>query len=247
MTEASSHLRAALLRGDALPYNTLSPVSPRTSSQSMARPIEVRTARLLLRQWRDSDREPYAFLSADPQVMRFFAGTQSRQTSDRNIDVWQAEITERGWSNWAVEVVESGAFVGFIGLSVPKRALPFMPCVEVGYRLARKYWGHGYASEGARAALDVGFKKLGLAEIVSFTAIMNLPSRAVMQRIGMINANEDFDHPALPEGNELRRHCLYRISRERWMAREKTPDSSVEARPDSKPPQRLEPQGSPTK
>jgi len=93
-----------------------------------------------------------------------------------------------------------------------------MPCVEVGYRLAQKYWGQGYATEGARAALDVGFNKLGLEEIVSFTAIANLPSQAVMQRIGMINAHEDFDHPALPEGSELRRHCLYRISREQWMA-----------------------------
>jgi RimJ/RimL family protein N-acetyltransferase len=184
----------------------------------MPQPIEVRTPRLLLRQWRDSDREPYASLSSDRQVMRFFPGTQSREVSDRNIDVWQAEMVERGWSNWAVEVVESGFFAGFIGLSVPKRALPFMPCVEVGYRLAREYWGQGYATEGAQAALDVGFKKLGLEEIVSFTAIVNLPSQAVMQRIGMINANEDFDHPALPEGSELRRHCLYRTSRERWMA-----------------------------
>jgi RimJ/RimL family protein N-acetyltransferase len=181
-------------------------------------PIEVRTPRLLLRQWRESDREPYAALNADPRVMRFFPGAQSREVSDRSIDVWRAEMVERGWSNWAVEVVESGAFAGFIGLSVPKRALPFTPCVEVGYRLAQDYWGQGYATEGAKAALDVGFKKLGLEEIVSFTAIVNLPSRAVMQRIGMINANEDFDHPALPKGSELRRHCLYRIGRKRWMA-----------------------------
>jgi RimJ/RimL family protein N-acetyltransferase len=116
-------------------------------------PIEVRTPRLLLRQWRESDREPYAALNADPQVMRFFPGAQSREVSDRNIDVWRAEMVERGWSNWAVEVVESGAFAGFIGLSVPKRALPFTPCVEVGYRLAQDYWGQGYATEGAKAAL----------------------------------------------------------------------------------------------
>src|SRR5271169_5225399 len=112
--------------------------------------------------------------------MRFFRGTQSREVSDRNIDVWRAEMVERGWINWAVEVVKSGTFVGFIGLSVPKRALPFMPCVEVGYRLAQEYWGQGYATEGAQAALDVGFKKLGLEQIVSFTAIVNLPSRAEM-------------------------------------------------------------------
>jgi RimJ/RimL family protein N-acetyltransferase len=184
----------------------------------MPEPIEIRTPRLLLRQWRCSDREPYAALNADPQVMRFFRGTLSRDASDRDVDGWQAALLERGWGNWAVEVVESGAFAGFIGLSIPKRALPFTPCVEVGYRLARAYWGRGYATEGARAALDVGFDKLGLEEIVSFTALLNLPSQAVMRRIGMINAKVDFDHPALPEGSELRRHCLYRISRAQWMA-----------------------------
>ena len=126
----------------------------------MPQPIEVRTPRLLLRQWRDFDREPYAALSADPQVMRFFRDTQSREVSDRNIDVWQAEIIERGWSNWAVEVVEFGTFAGFIGLSVPKRALPFMPCVEVGYRLSQEYWGQGYATEGAKAALVHRFRDL---------------------------------------------------------------------------------------
>ena len=182
----------------------------------MPTPIEVTTQRLRLRQWRETDREPCAALNADPAVMRFFADTQSREASDRSIDVWRAELNERGWSNWAVEALESGGFIGFIGLSVPKRALPFMPCVEVGYRLAREYWGKGYATEGAKAALDVAFRKLALNEVVSFTALLNLPSRAVMERIGMANANEDFDHPALPEGSALRRHCLYRVSREAW-------------------------------
>jgi RimJ/RimL family protein N-acetyltransferase len=182
----------------------------------MPTPIEVTTQRLRLRQWRESDREPYAALNADPAVMRFFAGTQSREASDRSIDTWRTELNERGWSNWAVETLESGAFVGFIGLSVPKRALPFVPCVEVGYRLAKEHWGNGFATEGAKAALDVAFTRLALDEVVSFTALLNLPSRAVMERIGMTNANEDFDHPALPEGSELRRHCLYRISREAW-------------------------------
>ena len=179
----------------------------------MPAPIEVTTRRLRLRQWRETDRGPYAALNADPTVMRFFAGTQSREASDRSIDMWRAELDERGWSNWAVEDLASGAFVGFIGLSVPKRALPFMPCVEIGYRLAKEHWGKGYATEGAKAALDVAFTRLSLNEVVSFTALLNLPSRAVMERIGMTNANEDFDHPALPEGSELRRHCLYRINR----------------------------------
>ena len=181
-------------------------------------PIEVTTSRLRLRQWRDCDREPFAALNADPEVMRYFPSTLSREASDRSIELWRAEIAERGWSNWAVEVLSSGAFIGFVGLSVPKRALPFMPCVEVGYRLARQHWRKGYATEAARAALEIGFTRLSLQEIVSFTALVNRPSRAVMERLGMIDSNEDFDHPAVPEASELRRHCLYRLSRDRWRA-----------------------------
>ncbi|HSV58292.1 MAG TPA: GNAT family N-acetyltransferase [Variovorax sp.] len=185
----------------------------------MPTPIEVRTERLHLRQWRDSDREPYAALNADPLVMRFFPGLMSREASDRDIDAWQAALEDRGWSNWAVESRKTGSFIGFIGLSVPRRALPFMPCVELGYRLAREHWGKGHATEGAKAALRVGLERLMLPEIVSFTALVNLPSRAVMEHVGMSNANEDFDHPnpALPEGSTLKRHCLYRLSRERWL------------------------------
>lgn len=186
----------------------------------MPTPIEVTTPRLRLRQWRESDRAPYAAMNADPAVMRFFPATQSREASDRSIDTWCAELEQRGWSNWAVEESASGAFVGFIGLTVPKRALPFMPCVEVGYRLAQAHWGKGFASEGARAALEVGFTRLALEEVVSFTSLLNLPSRAVMERIGMKNTHEDFDHPALPEGSALRRHCLYRIERQVWLDRE---------------------------
>lgn len=182
----------------------------------MTATIEIATPRLLLRQWRDTDRDALAALNADPEVMRYFPSTQTREASDRSVDVWSAELRERGWSNWAAELSGSGEFIGFIGLSVPRRALPFMPCVEVGYRLARAHWRRGYASEGARAALGVAFDTLGLDEVVSFTALTNLRSRAVMQRIGMVDAGEDFDHPALPEGHPLRRHCLYRITRERW-------------------------------
>jgi len=159
--------------------------------------------------------------------MRFFAGTQSREVSDRSIDAWRAELEDRGWSNWAVETRESGSFIGFIGLSVPKRALPFMPCVELGYRLAEAHWGKGYATEGAKAALRVGFEHSSLEEIVSFTSLVNLPSRAVMERVGMTNANEDFDHPALPEGSALRRHCLYRLSRDKWLRNDAQDPGSI--------------------
>lgn len=183
----------------------------------MPEPIEFSTARLHLRQWRDADRDPFAAMNADPVVMRYFAGVSSREASDRSIDAWQAEIAGRGWSNWAVELAPSGEFIGFVGLSVPRRAeLPFMPCVEIGWRLAQAFWGQGYATEAARAVLRVGFERLERPEIVSFTSVANRPSRAVMERIGMFDSGEDFDHPALPEGSELRRHCLYRLPRARW-------------------------------
>jgi len=175
--------------------------------------VELDTPRLRLRRWREEDREPFAAMNADPAVMEFFPAPQSREASDASIDAWQAQLESRGWSNWAVELVESGEFMGFVGLSVPRRALPCSPCVEVGWRLARRFWGRGLASEAARAALGAGFERIGLAEIVSFTALGNLRSRAVMERIGMQDAHQDFEHPGVPEGHSLRPHCLYRIDR----------------------------------
>ncbi|HSI58009.1 MAG TPA: GNAT family N-acetyltransferase [Ideonella sp.] len=181
--------------------------------------LELATPRLRLRTWRDADRAPFAALNADPRVMRYFPSTQDRAASDASMAAWQAQFAERGWSNWAVELRESGEFIGFVGFSVPRRTLPFSPCVEIGWRLAHGFWGHGYASEAAREALRAGFERLGLDEIVSFTALGNTPSRAVMERIGMHDAGEDFDHPALPEGHALRRHCLYRLARAEWQRR----------------------------
>jgi len=178
--------------------------------------IETSSERLILRRWRECDRPPFAALNADPEVMRHFPATLGREQSDASIDFWDAQFAERGWSCWAVELRQGGAFIGFIGLSVPRRQLPFSPCVEVGWRLARPHWGQGLASEGARAALGVGFTRLKLAEIVSFTSLGNQRSRAVMERIGMTNAQEDFDHPAVAEGSPLRRHCLYRITHAQW-------------------------------
>lgn len=185
----------------------------------MSRFVDLITSRLRLRQWQDGDKEVFAQLNADPEVMRYFPGTQTREQSDRSIAVWAAELEERGWSNWAVEQVSDGSFIGFVGLSVPRRALPFMPCVEIGYRLAKEYWGKGFATEAGREALRFGFEELQLPEVVSFTAKLNLPSQAVMRRLGMRDAHEDFEHPALPEGNPLRPHCLYRLKRESWVAR----------------------------
>ena len=178
--------------------------------------IELETSRLRMRQWRESDRGPFAAMNADPVVMEFFPSLQDRAASDASIDGWRAQMAAQGWSNWAVELLASGEFIGFIGLSVPRRVLPFSPCVEVGWRLAQRFWGNGFATEGARAALKVGFERLSLPEIVSFTSIGNLRSRAVMERLGMVNANQDFEHPAVPEGHPLRQHCLYRITQAQW-------------------------------
>jgi len=177
---------------------------------------ELHTPRLLLRQWRDSDREPFAALNGDPAVMEFFPSLQNREASDACIDAWQVQFAAKGWSNWAAELRETGEFIGYVGLTVPRRVLPFSPCVEIGWRLARSFWGRGLASEAALAVLRAGFERLGLAEVVSFTARANLRSRAVMERIGMRNVNEDFEYPGIPEGHALRLHCLYRVSRAQW-------------------------------
>lgn len=155
-------------------------------------------------------------MNADPAVMQFFPSLQSRAVSDASIDAWQSQFAERGWSNWAAELIESGLFIGYIGLSVPRWVFPFSPCVEIGWRLARACWGQGLATEAAHATLRVGFERLGLSEIVSFTALGNRRSRAVMERIGMHNANQNFEHPAIPEAHPLRLHCLYRITRCEW-------------------------------
>jgi RimJ/RimL family protein N-acetyltransferase len=177
--------------------------------------MELTTPRLRLRAWRDTDRAPFAAMNADPRVMAYFPALQSRADSDASITRWQAQLAKQGWSNWALELRSRVQFMGFVGLSVPRLAMPFSPCVEIGWRLAHAYWGQGYASEAARAVLRAGFEQLGLQEIVSFTALSNERSQAVMQRIGL-RRGEDFDHPALPADHRLCRHCLYRLSAEDW-------------------------------
>jgi RimJ/RimL family protein N-acetyltransferase len=176
--------------------------------------VARRTERLLLRQWREDDREPFAAMNADPEVMRHFPSALDREASDAVLDRLRAAVDEQGWGLWAVERLDTGQLLGFTGLSVPRHPLPFMPCVEVGWRLARPAWGHGFATEAAREALRVGFDELGLDEVVSFAVVGNTASRAVMDRLGMTrDPADDFDHPALPVGHPLRRHVLYRLRR----------------------------------
>lgn len=174
------------------------------------------TERLLLRRWRPEDRERFAALNADPVVMEHFPAPLDRAASDDFADRNERHVDEHGWGLWALQARATGRFLGFTGLAVPRFEVPFTPAVEVGWRLARDAWGHGYATEAARAAVAVGFEELGLDEIVSFTAVGNVRSRAVMERIGMTHdPADDFDHPALPEGHRLRRHVLYRLRRTR--------------------------------
>lgn len=173
---------------------------------------KISTARLRLRQWQTKDREPFAALNADPRVVEFLPGPLSRTESDALADRIEAHIRDKGFGLWAVEIIDGGRFAGFIGLSVPRFAAHFAPCVEIGWRLAFAEWGRGYASEGARAALKFGFEELGLTEIVSFTTAGNWRSRRVMEGIGMTRTeSDDFDHPSLPAGHPLQRHVLYRI------------------------------------
>ena len=177
---------------------------------------ELRTERLLLRRWRAGDRAPFAALNADPEVMRHFPRPLTRQESDRLAASADAAIAIQGWGLWALEERASGRFLGFTGLARPQLEAPFMPAVEVGWRLDRAAWGCGFATEAAGAAVTFAFDELGLDEVVSFTAAPNDRSRAVMRRLGMTHdAGGDFDHPLVPEG-VLRRHVLYRLTAAQW-------------------------------
>ncbi len=219
----------------------------------MPDPVTLFSCRLILRPWLESDREPFAALNADPQVMEFYPSTLTRPESDAMVDRIQARFDESGWGLWAVEMLrarlpdqdspqetspvssknsvlgisdsslpqtdrpqelsKNGPFIGYVGLSVPRFEAHFTPCVEIGWRLAREFWGRGLATEAARVACRFGFEQLGFNEIVSFTAATNERSRRVMRRLGMTHDPEDdFDHPSLPEGHPLRRHVFFRLA-----------------------------------
>lgn len=178
--------------------------------------MALETERLRLRQWREADYAPFAALNADAEAMRYFPATLTRAESDAMADRCRDLVATRGWGFCVVERKIDGGFLGFVGLHEPAAALPFSPCVEIGWRLARHAWGSGYATEAARGALDWGFGRLGLEEVVSFTALDNRRSRAVMERLGMHEDALVFEHPTLPPGHPLRPHCLYRLPRTAW-------------------------------
>ena len=168
----------------------------------------LQTERLILRDWREKDLDPFAAMNADPRVMEFFPACLSRAESDELAERISARLSEHGWGLYAVESKATGDFLGFTGLSAPS----FISGVEIGWRLDPAVWGQGLATEAAHAAAQFAFSQLALPELVSFTSAGNLRSRRVMEKLGMTHRPEDdFDHPGIPEGHPLRRHVLYRI------------------------------------
>ncbi|MEF9887269.1 GNAT family N-acetyltransferase [Streptomyces sp. P9-A4] len=174
---------------------------------------ELRTDRLLLRRWRESDREPWAAMNADPEVREHLGELLTRERSDAVVAAMRADFEARGFGWWALELRETGEFIGRAGLDRVGTDMPFAG-VDVGWRLTRAAWGHGYATEAALACLAFGFEALGLPEVLATTTVHNLRSQAVMRRIGMTrDPADDFQDPSVPEG-PLRPCVLYRISRE---------------------------------
>lgn len=180
----------------------------------MAGVTDIQTDRLLLRRWRDSDREPFARINRDPAVMEFFPAPLSADESSAMFDRIESHFEQYGFGLWAAELRETGDFIGYIGLAVPRFVAAFTPCIEIGWRLDAARWGTGLATEGARAVVRHAFDVLHLDELVSLTVPANLRSRRVMEKLGMTHdPSEDFDHPMMPAGHPLRRHVLYRLKR----------------------------------
>jgi len=174
----------------------------------------LETPRLILRQWRDADLDAWAEMNADPRVMEFFPALYDRARAEGTAASMREEIERDGYGFWAVEIKATGAFAGMIGLNEITYDIPVHPKREVGWRLAFDAWGHGYATEGARAALQFAFGKLGWPEVVAFTAAINERSQRVMDRLGMTrDPAADFDHPRVEPSSPLRPHVLYRVKR----------------------------------
>jgi len=172
-----------------------------------------------MRRWREQDLAPFAALNADPLVMEHFPATLSHQESGALVGHIERGFREHGYGLWALELPGEASFIGFTGLAQVRGDVPFAPAVEVGWRLARQFWGRGLASEAARASLAFGFDVHGMPEIVAYTAMNNERSRAVMRRLGMTrSAAEDFAHPAIPSDDPPSLHVLYRLTAARWRA-----------------------------
>ena len=185
----------------------------------MARGPTIETERLVLRRWRDGDKDAFAALNSDPLVMEHFPGVLTREESDRMIRHMELHFEEFGYGLWAVDIRWADRLIGFCGLSVPTFHTHFTPAVEIGWRFVKEEWGNGYATEAARAVVDFGFEQADLDQILSWTIPANERSQGVMERLGMTRAPElDFDHPRFLDDDRLRRHVVYRLTREDWEA-----------------------------
>jgi RimJ/RimL family protein N-acetyltransferase len=165
-----------------------------------------------MRRWRDSDRDPFATLNGDPETLKFFPATMDRAESDALVNRIEESFERQGFGLWALEVTATGQFIGFTGLNPLPGDVPGGGGMEIGWRLAKHAWHHGYATEAARAALAVAFDGAGLTEIWSMTAVLNEPSQAVMRRLGLTEIAR-FDHPRVPAGNPLQPHVMYHAAR----------------------------------
>lgn len=181
----------------------------------------LETDRLCLRQWRKTDLKPFAQMNSSRDVMEYFTKLLSEEESNAMVSKCQLLIDEKGWGFWAVSLKDSNTFIGFVGLHQPQQDLPFNPCVEIGWRLGKIFWGYGYATEAANACLKFAFEKLELDEVVSFTAKINKRSQRVMERLKMKNTRKSFHHPALGAADPLAEHVLYKVTRKEWMKIEK--------------------------
>jgi len=174
--------------------------------------IELKTERLLLRQWQPSDLPLFATMNADTLVMEYYPKTLSRNESNALAQRFTTLISKKSWGMWAVEILEQQEFIGFVGLHQPQYPLPITDCTEIGWRLAQPHWGNGYATEAAKTVLQFAFETLELNEVYSFTSAINQRSQAVMQRLKMHNTHIHFNHPMLPKGHILSEHVLYKIT-----------------------------------
>lgn len=181
--------------------------------------LPIVTERLILRTWRPEDRAPFAEINADPEVMRHFPEILSEEASNAAVDRFERYFAESGITFFAVEEQASGRLVGTIGMRHVRDNIPVAPAVEIGWRLGRDVWNKGYATEGARVVLQAAFVDFAFPRVVAFTRPTNVASRRVMEKIGLVRAAElDFDHPDLPPDHPMRRHVVYAIDREDWLA-----------------------------
>jgi RimJ/RimL family protein N-acetyltransferase len=158
----------------------------------------MRTERLVLRRWRDTDREPFAAMNADPEVMEHYVAPLTPEETNRAVDRIEARLDEHGWGLWAVELVGTGSFIGYTGLDPAPTSVPFAPAVEVGWRLAKDHWGHGYATEAALALRDWAFDDRGLTRLISLIRRGNDRSVRVAEKIG-----EHYERDVVTSGRHL--------------------------------------------